>query len=222
MRDVGARIKTLEAATREAQQELEALLLTIPNIHSEDTPLGADDSENVVVRTEGEPPTFDFEPLPHWDLGEKLGIIDFQRGVKTSGSRFYVLKGKGARLQHALISLMLDIQSNEHGYEEMYLPFIVNRETMVGSGQLPKFADNMYHDDEDDMWMVPTSEVPLTGLHRDEILPPGTLPLNYTAHSPCFRREKAAAGRDKRGMKRVHQFEKVEMFKFVDPEQSDT
>ena len=222
MRDVGDRIKSLEGATREAQQELEALLLTIPNIRSEDTPLGADDSENVVVRTEGELPTYDFESLPHWELGEKLGIIDFQRGVKTSRSRFYVLKGKGARLQHALITWMLDIQSNEHGYEELYLPFLVNPETMVGSGQLPKFAANMYHDEEDDLWMVPTSEVPITGLHRDEILPPGTLPLNYTAHSPCFRREKAAAGRDKRGLKRVHQFEKVEMYKFVEPEQSDT
>ena len=220
MRRVGGRIREIEADVRANQDELDTLLLSIPNIPEDDVPVGKDESENVVVRTEGDLPSFDFDALPHWDLGERLGIIDFQRGAKLSGSRFYVLNGKGARLQRALISWMLDLHVEEHGYEELYLPNLVTRATMTGSGQLPKFADTMYHDDEDDLWMVPTAEVPITNLHGDEILPPGRLPLKYVAHTPCFRREKAAAGRDTRGIKRVHQFEKVEMYKFVEPESS--
>ena len=220
MRVVGARVKELQAETRAKEGELEALLLTIPNIPDDDVPVGADDSENVVVRTAGEPPPFDFEPLPHWELGERLDIIDFQRGVKLSGSRFYVLKGKGATLQRALISWLLDLHVEEHGYEELYLPYIVSRQTVTGSGQLPKFSDTMYHDDEDDLWLVPTAEVPITNLYAGEILQPGELPLSYVAHTPCFRREKAAAGKDTRGIKRGHQFEKVEMYKFVEPSES--
>ena len=220
MRQVGARIKDLEVEAGSVEEELGPLLLELPNIPNEDVPIGADESGNVVLRTVGELPSFSFEPLPHWELGERLDIIDLRRGAKLSGSRFYVLKGKGARLQRALISWMLDLHVEEHGYQELYLPGLVSRDTATGSGQLPKFADTMYHDEEDDLWMVPTAEVPLTGLHADEILPPGQLPISYVANTPCFRREKAAAGRDTRGIKRVHQFEKVELYKFVEPADS--
>lgn len=221
MRQVGARIKALEDETKGLDEKITTLLLTIPNIPDDDVPLGASEAQNVVVRQVGEPAPLSFEPLPHWDLGEKLDIIDFQRGVKLAGSRFYVLKGKGARLQRALVQWMLDVHTREHGYQELYLPYLVNRQVPLGSGQLPKFADTMYHDDEDDLWLIPTAEVPITSMHRDEILPPGVLPLYYVAHSPCFRREKAAAGKDTRGIKRVHQFEKVEMYKFVEPDTSN-
>ena len=217
MREVGVRIKELDEDGRTVQQELDGLLLMIPNIPDADVPLGADEDENVVVRTAEEVPVFEFEPLPHWELGESLGIIDLERGAKLSGSRFYVLKSKGATLQRALISWMLDVHVREHRYEELYLPYMVARKAALDSGQLPKFNDNMYHDDEDDLWLIPTAEVPITGLHSDEIIAPGELPFHYVAHTPSFRREKAAAGRDTRGIKRVHQFEKVEMYKFVEP-----
>ena len=220
MRQVGARIKELEQKTRDIEEELDPLLLTVPNIPDDDVPIGDDESGNVVVRSVGEPRSFDFEALPHWDLGERLDIIDLQRGAKISGSRFYVLKGKGARLQRALITWMLDVHINEHGYQEVYLPYLVSRQTVTSSGQLPKFSETMYRDDEDDLWLVPTAEVPITSMHGDEILELGTLPLRYVAHTPCFRREKAAAGRDTRGIMRVHQFEKVEMYKLVEPEES--
>ena len=193
----------------------------LPNIPDEGAPVGPDDDANLLLRTVGEPPELDFEPLPHWELGERLGIIDFARGVKLSGSRFYILKGKGARLQRALIDWMLDLHTEERGYVELYLPNLVSRDTATASGQLPKFADTMYHDDEDDLWMVPTAEVPIANLFRDEILDPGEIPMSFVAHTPCFRREKAAAGRETRGIKRLHQFEKVELFKFVEPEASD-
>ena len=221
MRGVGAQIKALDEQIRVTEEEIDSLLLTIPNIPRNDVPVGADETNNVVVRTVGELPSFPFDPLPHWDLGERLDVIDFKRGVKLSGSRFFVLKGKGSRLQRALISWMVDLHTREHGYEELYLPNLVNRSTVTGSGHLPKFADTMYHDEEDDLWMVPTAEAPITNMYRDEILAPGTLPIYHVAHTPCFRREKAAAGRDTRGIKRVHQFEKVEMYKFVEPENSD-
>ena len=221
MRDVGGRIKTLEDENRRTEEEIDTVLLAIPNLPREDVPLGEDESDNVVVRTVGEPPSFSFDPLPHWELGERLDIIDFKRGVKVSGSRFFVLKGKGAMLQRALISWMLDLHTREHGYQEVYLPNLVTAETASSSGQLPKFADTMYHDDEDDLWMIPTAEMPITSLYKDEILAPGTLPIYHVAHTPCFRRERAAAGRDTRGIKRVHQFEKVEMYKFVEPQESD-
>lgn len=220
MRAVGSRIKALESGLRSVEEELNGLLLDLPNIPEDSVPVGVDESENVVVRGAGEQPELDFEPLPHWELGERLGIIDFQRGARVSGSRFYVLKGRGARLQRALIQWMLDLHASDHGYEELYLPNIVTRETVVGSGQLPKFYDNMYHDDEDDLWLIPTAEVPITNLYGGEILSADDLPMRYVAHTPCFRREKAAAGRDTRGIKRGHQFEKVEMYKIVEPERS--
>jgi seryl-tRNA synthetase len=221
MRQVRSRVRDLERSIREIEEQLDALLLAIPNLPSEHSPDGAGEEDNVIVRQLGETPAFEFEPLAHWDLGEKLGIIDFERGAKLSGSRFYVLKGKGAKLQRALVSWMLDLHTGENEYEEVYLPALVLEKTATVSGQLPKFADTMYHDDEDDLWLIPTAEVPLTGMHRDEILPAEALPINYAAHTPCFRRERAAAGRDTRGIKRVHQFEKVELYKIVEPEQSE-
>ena len=221
MRQVGAEIKTLETDLKEMDEELDRLLLHIPNIPLQDVPSGADESGNVLIKTVGTPPTFEFQPRPHWEIGEDLGILDFARGVKMSGSRFYVLKGRGARLQRALISWMLDFHQSQHGYTEIYPPFVVKREALVGSAQLPKFADNVYHDEQDDLWLVPTAEVPLTNLHRDEILDASDLPLNYVAYTPCFRREKMSAGRDTRGIKRGHQFDKVEMYKYVAPEDSE-
>ena len=221
MRDIGDRIRDLEQEEKELESALEEQLLTLPNIPRPDVPVGAGEQDNVVVRTWGKPPAHDFEPAPHWELGESLGIIDFQRGVKLAGSRFFTMSGAGARLERALINWMLDIHSEEHGYKEQFLPALVKRDIMQASGNLPKFGDNLYHDEEDDLWLIPTAEVPLTSIHADEILPPGSLPIYYTAYTPCFRREKAAAGRDTRGIKRVHQFDKVEMYKFVDPEESD-
>ena len=221
MRQIGEKITSLEREIGQVEAELEDHLLRLPNIPATDVPVGEDERDNVVVRSWGELPDFSFTPLPHWELGERLDIIDFQRGVKLSGSRFYVLKGLGAHLQRALIAFMLDLHVNEHGYTEIYPPFMVKRECMVGSSNLPKFADNLYHDEEDDFWFVPTAEVPLTNLHRDEILPPGTLPLYYVAYTACFRREKMAAGKDTRGIKRGHQFDKVELYKFTEPEASD-
>ncbi|MCD5412867.1 MAG: serine--tRNA ligase [Dehalococcoidia bacterium] len=221
MRQVGERIKALEQEETRLSEQLTDMLLRIPNIPHPSVPLGRGETDNVVVRSRGEPRRFDFKPRPHWELGEALGIIDFQRGVKLSGSRFYVLKGWGARLQRALIDFMLDLHIKEHGYTEIYPPFMVRRECMVGSGNLPKFADNLYHDQEDDFWFVPTAEVPLTNLYRGEILPPGTLPIYHVAFTTCFRREKMSAGKDTRGIKRGHQFDKVELYKFVEPDESD-
>ena len=219
-RDLRTMIKGLEDEVRILETQLEELLLQVPNIPHPSVPVGKDESENVVIRSWGEKKRFDFAPAPHWKLGESLGIIDFDRGVKLSGSRFYVLKGLGARLQRALIAFMLDLHTTEHGYQEVYPPFMVKREVMVGSGQLPKFIDNLYHDEEDDFWFVPTAEVPVTNLHRDEIIPPGMLPIYYVAYTPCFRREKMSAGKDTRGIKRGHQFDKVELYKFTDQDTS--
>jgi len=216
-RETSEKITALEPELIQAQKELEDLLLRIPNIPHPSVPVGKDDSDNIAVRSWGEPRQFDFQPLPHWELGESLDIIDFPRGVKLSGTRFYVLKGVGALLQRALITFMLDLHVKEHGYTEIYPPYMVKRDCMVGSANLPKFADNLYHDEEDDFWFIPTAEVPLTNLHREEILEPGTLPLYYVAYSACFRREKMAAGRDTRGIKRGHQFDKVELYKFTEP-----
>ncbi len=221
MRDVGEQIRSLEQETARIEGELNDRLLRIPNLVHPDVPVGRDATDNVVVRTWGEPRAFDFEPLPHWDIGTNLGIIDFERGVKISGSRFYVLRGPGAKLQRALIAFMLGLHVAEHGYTEVYPPFMVKRETMLGSGNLPKFADNLYHDAEDDLWFVPTAEVPVTGFHRDEILEPGALPFRYVAFTACFRREAMSAGKDTRGIKRGHQFDKVELYKFVEPDTSD-
>ena len=221
MRGVGAKIKDMEGERKGVEEETNTLLLALPNLPSDDVPVADDESGNTIVRTVGELPSYTFDPIPHWELGERLGIIDLQRGAKISGSRFYVLKGKGSRLQRALIWWMLDIHTGEHGYEEVYLPDLVSRESVTASSHLPHFLENMYHDEGDDLWLVPTAEAPITSLHRDEILEPESLPINYVAHTPCFRREKTSAGRDTRGIKRVHQFEKVEMYKLVEPEQSD-
>lgn len=189
-RSLRAKIRILEEEVRSLDKQLEELLLQVPNIPQPTVPSGKDENDSIVVRSWGEPRSFDFEPAPHWKLGESLGIIDFDRGVKLSGTRFYVLKGLGARLQRGLISFMLDLHTTEHGYQEVYPPFMVKRECMVGTGNLPKFTDNLYHDEEDDFWFVPTAEVPITNLHRDEIILPGILPIYYVAYTACFRREK--------------------------------
>ena len=220
-RELRAKIRVLEEEVRSLDKQLEELLLQVPNIPHPSVPSGKDEGDNVVVRSWGELPSFDFQPAPHWKLGESLGIIDFERGVKLSGSRFYVLKGLGARLQRAIISFMLDLHTTKHGYQEVYPPFMVKKECMVGASNLPKFADNLYHDEEDDLWFVPTAEVPLTNLHRDEIIPPGILPIYYVACTACFRREKMSAGKDTRGIKRGHQFDKVELYKFTEPSTSE-
>jgi seryl-tRNA synthetase len=221
MRQVGERISQMEQQARELDERIHAILLSLPNIPRPDVPHGLSEADNVVLRHWGEPQAFNFTPRPHWELGEQSGIIDFQRGAKSSGSRFYTMSGFGAKLERATISWMLDLYTREHGYTELMLPILVRREVMEGSGNLPKFADNLYHDKEDDLWLIPTAEVPIANLHRDEILPPDSLPIYYVAQTPCFRREKTAAGRDTRGIKRVHQFNKVEMYKFVAPDTSD-
>ena len=220
-RAVSDRIDELDAGLSAVEGRLNDLLLQVPNLPDADVPVGRDDSENVIVSVHGEMPQYAFPAVPHWDLGERLGIIDFERGAKISGSRFYVLRGMGARLQRALISWMLDVQRDEHGYTEIYPPFVVREQMLVGTGNLPKFGDNLYRDIEDDLWLIPTAEVPVTNLHRDEILPGEALPVRYVAYTPCFRREKMSAGRDVRGIKRGHQFDKVEMVKIVRPEDSD-
>ncbi|MFC1915313.1 serine--tRNA ligase [Chloroflexota bacterium] len=220
-RDLRVMIRDLEEEVKSLDTQLEELLLQVPNIPHASVPTGKGEEDNVVVRRWGEPKKFAFPPAPHWKLGEKLDIIDFERGVKLSGTRFYVLKGLGARLQRALIAFMLELHTTKHGYREIYPPFMVKQECMVSSGNLPKFADNLYHDAEDDFWFVPTAEVPLTNLHRDEIILPGTLPFYYAAYTACFRREKMSAGKDTRGIKRGHQFDKVELYKFAEPDTSD-
>jgi seryl-tRNA synthetase len=219
MRAVGERIADLDARVREVEAALQGKVAIIPNLPLPETPVGKDEHENVVLRTMGEPRAFDFTPLPHWELGPKLSILNFEQGVKVTGSRFYVLSGAGARLQRALIAWMLDLHTRQ-GYREQYLPFMVKEATMFASGQLPKFYDNLYHDAEEDFWMVPTAEVPLTGIYMDEIVDETQLPMRFTAYTPCFRREKMSAGRDVRGIKRGHQFDKVEMYIYSRPEDS--
>ena len=220
MREVGGRIKQLEEQERDIAIKLESILMNIPNLPAETVPIGDDEDGNVVVRTIGEKPKFDFEVKPHWQIGEDLGIIDIQSGVKLAQSRFYVLRGKGAALQRALIQWMLNLHTLENGYSELYLPYMVNRETVTGSSHLPHFEENMYHDSEDDLFMVPTAEAPVTGMFRQEIIDYAELPMRFVSHTPCWRREKFSAGRDTRGIKRVHQFDKVEMYKFVEPDVS--
>lgn len=221
MRALGDRIAVLEKDLGAAEADFEATLLQLPNLPHPDVPVGADESANVLVREVGEVPRYSFELRPHWEIGESLGLIDFARGVKVSGARFYMLTGNGARLQRALISWMLDLHVQEHGYREVYPPAMVRRECLVGTGNLPKFGDNLYRDAEEDFWFVPTAEVPVTNMYREEILERDQLPIHHVAYTPCFRREKMSAGRDVRGIKRGHQFDKVEMVKFVEPETSD-
>ncbi len=221
VRALGEKLGGMEKELAEAEAEFSRRMLELPNLPHPDVPPGPDDSANRIVRTEEPTRAFDFEPRPHWDLGESLGIIDFARGVKISGTRFYVLKGDGARLQRALISFMLDLHTREHGYTEIYPPAMVREECLYGTGNLPKFGDNLYRDAEDDFYFVPTAEVPVTNLYRDEILDGASLPIRHVAYTPCFRREKMSAGRDVRGIKRGHQFDKVELVKFVNPEGSE-
>lgn len=219
MREVGDQIAALDKQVAAVEEHQRMALLELRNIPHPSTPDGPDEDSNVVIYEEGTPRTFGFEPKPHWELGEALGMLDFERGVKISGSRFYVMKGWGARLQRAVIQWLLDLHGTQ-GYTEVYTPFVVKEETVWASGQLPKFRDNLYRDVEDDLWLVPTAEVPVTSMHRDEILDAAQLPIHYCAYTPCFRREKMSAGRDVRGIKRGHQFDKVEMYKFVAPETS--
>ena len=217
MREVGGRIKKLEEEERNISIKLDSILLNIPNIPSDTVPVGDDEESNVVIRVVGDKPEFNFEAKPHWEIGEDLGIIDIQSGVKLAQSRFYVLRGKGAALQRSLIQWMLNLHTSENGYDELYLPYMVNRETVTGSSHLPHFEENMYHDLEDDLFMVPTAEAPVTGMFLQEIIDYSELPMRFVSHTPCWRREKFSAGRDTRGIKRVHQFDKVEMYKFVEP-----
>jgi len=221
MRALGDRIAGLEKDLAAVEAEFEEAMLLLPNLPHPAVPVGPDESANVLVRVVGEERSYSFEARPHWEIGEDLGLIDFARGVKVSGARFYVLTGAGARLQRALINWMLDLHVGEHGYREVYPPAMVRRDCLVGTGNLPKFGDNLYRDAEEDFWFVPTAEVPVTNLYRDEVFEGDQLPLHLVAYSPCFRREKMSAGRDVRGIKRGHQFDKVEMVKFVEPESSD-
>jgi seryl-tRNA synthetase len=220
MRQVGDRINQLDGELREVESELERTLLFVPNLPHESVPVGSDETGNAIVRTWGEPKSFDFEPKPHWEIGERLGLFDFARGVKLSGSRFYGLKGWGAMLERALINFMLDLHVREHGYTEVFLPFLVKPYCMEGTGQLPKFSDEMYQCERDNLWLIPTAEVSVTNLHREEILDADELPLKYVSYSACFRREAGAAGKDIKGVVRVHQFNKVELVKITTAEQS--
>jgi seryl-tRNA synthetase len=219
-REARSRLSELERRLKEAEDRRHEALSWVPNLPDASVPIGKDDTENEIVRVVGEQRQLGFEALPHWELGERLGILDLQGGANLAGARFYVLSGAGALLQRALINFMLDVHVREHGYTEVHTPYLVREQIMFGSGQLPKFYDNLYHDAEDDLWLIPTSEVPLVNLYFDQIIPPGRLPLKVTAQSPCWRKEKAAAGRDVRGIKRVKQFYKVEMVRIVAPEDS--
>jgi seryl-tRNA synthetase len=220
MREVGDRIAELDKQTGEAEAEFNRMLLWLPNLPHADVPDGTTEHDNIIVRTEGEPRTFEFTPRPHWELGEALGIIDFERGVKLSGSRFFVLKGAGSRLQRALITWMLDVHTQQHGYSEITPPYVVKEEVLVGTGNLPRFGENLFKIEGADLTLIPTAEVPVTNLYRDEILEASQLPIYHVAYTPCWRNEQMSAGRDVRGIKRVYQFDKVEMVKFVAPETS--
>ena len=220
MRVIGDRIKDIDARISEIDEKISDMLLSLPNRPHDSVPVGKDENDNPEVRRWGEPKQFSFEPKPHWDLGEALGIMDFEKGASLAQSRFTVLKGLGARLERALLNFMLDLHTEKHGYLEVQPPFMVSSKTMRGTGQLPKFADDLYKCENDDLWLIPTAEVPLTNLHAEEILEEGQLPLYYTAYTPCFRREAGAYGRDVRGMLRQHQFDKVEMVKLSSPETS--
>ena len=220
-REIGERIAELDEELRQVEETLHTNMLWVPNIPDPSTPVGPDESYNIIHEPQGAPiPKFDFEPKPHWDLGPELGILDFERGVKLSGSRFYILKGAGARLQHAVIQFMLDMHVEKHGYTEIYPPFIVRSENFVTAGQLPKFYDNIYRDAEEDFMLLGTAEIALTNMHREEIMEEADLPIKYVAYTPCFRREKMSAGKDVRGIKRGHQFDKVEMYRYTTPETS--
>ena len=220
MQEVADKIKELDQEVKHYEERLEEIMLQIPNIIHEDVPLGEGEADNQPVRHWGEVPEFDFSPQPHWDLGTELDILDFERGAKVSGSRFTFFKGVGARLQHALIQFMLDIHLKEHGYEEIFPPYMVHQDSMEGTGQLPKFAEDAFKVEDTDYYLIPTAEVPVTNMYRDEILSPEELPIQHVAYSACFRAEAGAHGRDTRGIIRQHQFNKVEMVRFVKPDKS--
>ncbi len=220
VKTLGEELKNLENELKSVEETLRDKLANIPNIPHETVPVGKDESENVVVKRWGDIPEFDFEPKPHWEIGEKLGILDFERASKITGSRFVVYWNEGALLERALINFMLDLHTKKHGYKEVLPPFIVNRSTMFGTGQLPKFEEDLFKLEDWDYYLIPTAEVPVTNLHRDEILPEEVLPLYYTAYTPCFRSEAGSYGRDIRGIIRQHQFNKVELVKIVKPETS--
>ncbi len=221
MKEVSSRIKELDDQLRSVEEQLNELLMGIPNIPHEETPIGQSEEDNVEIRCWGEKPTFSFAAKAHWDIGEDLGILDFERAGKLSGARFALYFGAGARLERALINFMLDLHTGEHGYTETLPPFLVNRASMTGTGQLPKFESDLFHTEEVDLFLIPTAEVPVTNIHRDEILQEKDLPLAYTAYTPCFRKEAGSHGRDTRGLIRQHQFNKVELVKFTRPEESD-
>lgn len=220
MRQVGEKISSLDATLRAVEDGLRGIMLNIPNIPKEDVPVGKDDSDNPEVRRWGEPKKFSFMPKPHWDIGEDLDILDAERAAKVTGARFTFYKGMGARLERAVINFMMDLHADKHGYTEMLAPYIANKDSMVGTGQLPKFAEDMFKLEGLDYYLVPTAEVPATNYHRDEILTAEQLPEYYTAYTACFRAEAGSAGRDTRGLIRQHQFNKVELIKFVKPEDS--
>jgi len=221
MREVSDRIKNLDEQLRRLEEEMEQLLLSLPNLPAAEVPPGTGEEDNVEVRRWGSPPTFNFTPRPHWEIGELLGILDFPRAGKISGSRFALYYGDGARLERALVNFMLDLHTSEHGYREVFPPFMVNSACMVGTGQLPKFAEDAFKVERTDHYLIPTAEVPVTNLHREEIIDGDRLPIYYVAYSACFRAEAGAHGRDTRGLIRQHQFNKVELVKFVRPEDSD-
>ncbi|HSD51309.1 MAG TPA: serine--tRNA ligase [Candidatus Methylomirabilis sp.] len=215
-KDLGDRIKKLDDEVRACEEQVETVLLTAPNLPHASVPVGRDSSDNVEVRRWGEPRRFEFAPKPHWEIGEALGLLDFERAARMAQARFTVLTGLGARLERALINFMLDLHTKEHGYTEVFPPILVNASAMTGTGQLPKFAEESFKTKDEGLYMIPTAEVPVTNLHREEILPPGTLPLSYVAYTPCFRREAGSYGKDTRGLIRQHQFNKVELVKFTE------
>ena len=221
MRDVSQKIKVLDEELNQVDEQLNYFLLTVPNLPHATTPIGRSESDNVVVRSWGEPQELPFTSKPHWDLGEDLGILDFERGAKITGARFTLYRGAGARLERALINLMLDLHTGEHGYQEVLPPFMVNRDSMQGTGQLPKFEDDLFKLVDPEFYLIPTAEVPVTNIHRGEILKKSDLPISYCAYTPCFRREAGSYGKDTRGLIRQHQFNKVELVKFVHPSRSD-
>ncbi|HBI15763.1 MAG TPA: serine--tRNA ligase [Desulfobulbaceae bacterium] len=220
MREVSARIKELDTELAAVQDQLQDIVMSIPNLCDDTVPLGKNDHDNVEVKRWGEKPVFAFEPLPHWEIGERLGILDFETAAKLAGARFALLKGFGARLSRALVNFFLDLHTQKHGYQEVLPPFMVNSATMTGTGQLPKFAEDLFKIDNWDLWLIPTAEVPVTNIHSGETLAESQLPLRYTAYTPCFRSEAGSYGKDTRGLIRQHQFEKVELVKFTTPETS--
>ncbi len=220
VRGIGEDLKRLQDELRETEEKLRSLALQIPNIPNSAVPDGVDEDANVEVRRWGEPPVFDFEPLNHWDVGERLGILDFDRAAKLSGARFALYRGMGARLERAIINFFLDLHTGEHGYEEVLPPVLVNSESMIGTGQLPKFKEDLFKCEGVDLWLIPTAEVPVTNIFRGEILAEQDLPIKMTAYTPCFRSEAGSHGKDTRGLIRQHQFNKVELVKFAHPENS--